>query len=623
MKNIREALDQLLWRSYEEAVVLFLSGVAVGILVPFVILRALSGEWLRAGIDTVVLVAALSVWLYVWRTGRTAIAAPLWSMLLLAALVAMVHLFGPEILYWAFPVTAAAFFLVPPAVAAMLSGAAAAAISPQVLELGSGIAITGFYPALLATNLLALAIVTAMNRHRSQLKTMVERDALTGLPNRTLLADRISTLVQGARRDGHCVGVLLLDLDEFKLINDTLGHGAGDKLLRRVATRLQSCVRAENTVARFGGDEFVVAVRLPYPARATDIAERIAATLRPPFNVNGSEVTARASIGISLFPQDSATADGLLQAADTAMYVAKRSGRSQYHYFDESMNRRLNERLQVEAELRQALDRGELVLYYQPRIALADDSIVGAEALLRWHHPERGVILPEDFLGIAEQSALIGEIDRYVLQSAGRQAAAWRAAGHELLISVNLSARDVHRDGVGSEVARLLTEHGADPAGIEVEITESMVMQDFEHAKHQLQDLRECAPGLRIALDDFGTGYSSLQYLRQLPIDTLKIERSFIADLSHNQRDPTAWAIARTIIELGHHLGLWVTAEGVETMAQVELLRSLGCDDAQGFWFAPPLPAGEFEHRTLRSVRKGPAIKARGSLKLVSRTLSP
>lgn len=621
MKIIRTAFDRLFRRSYEEVVVLFLSGASVGLLAPFVILRTLSGEWLRAGIDVAVLMAALAVWLHVWRTGRTAVAAPLWSILILAVLVGVVHLFGAEILYWAFPVTAAAFFLVRPVAAALLSGVTAAAISPQVLELGSWIASTGFYPALFATNLLALAVVTAMNRHRSQLKTMAERDALTGLPNRTLLADRVATLIRGARRDGHCVGVLLLDLDDFKLVNDTLGHGAGDMLLREVAVRLQNCVRADNTVARFGGDEFVVAVPLPEPGRATDVAERIAATLAPAFNINGNEVTARASIGISLFPQDSATTDGLLQAADTAMYVAKRGGRNQYHYFDESMNRRLNERMQIEGELRQAIDREELVLYYQPRMTLADGIIVGAEALLRWHHPERGVLLPGEFLGVAEQSALMGELDRYVLQSAGRQAAAWRAAGHELLLSVNLSARDVHRDGVGGEVARLLTEHGADPANLEVEITESMVMQDFEHATRQLREMRTCAPGLRLALDDFGTGYSSLQYLRLLPIDSLKIDRSFIADLSADEPDPTAWAIARTIVELGHHLGLRVTAEGIETAAQVELLRSLGCDDAQGFWFAPPLRADEFEHRALRFARDGSAIRGSKPLEIVPGTL--
>lgn len=440
-------------------------------------------------------------------------------------------------------------------------------------------------------------IAIALEQHQltARLVEQAQYDALTGLPNRVLLADRMQQLMLDAGRNEHPLGVLLLDLDEFKLINDTLGHAAGDAVLRDVADRIRHCVRSTDTVARFGGDEFVVVVSPEEATRVTDVAERILTALTDTVRIRDTEVTVRPSIGIGLFPQDGLTMDSLLQAADTAMYAAKRSGKNQYRFFDESMNRAVSHRMRIETELRSALDQGQLVMYYQPRVHLATGRVLGAEALIRWQHPERGLILPAEFVPVAEQSALMGEIDQYVLTSVARQVAAWQAAGHVLQVSLNLSARELERPGFGHRIAQLLSDYGVDAAGVEIELIESMIMQDFEHAVRQLRDLREQVPGIRIAVDDFGTGHSSLQYLAQLPIDTLKIARPFVADLTRPEAEATARAIARTIVELGDNLGLRVVAEGIEEAAQVDLLRALGCNEGQGFRFSHALPASAFE----------------------------
>jgi len=436
----------------------------------------------------------------------------------------------------------------------------------------------------------------AFDQHHlmEKLVEQAQYDPLTRLPNRRLLGDRLRQAMLDAGRKGHLVAVILLDLDEFKLVNDTLGHDAGDQLLTEVAARLQECVRAADTVARFGGDEFVVVVPIAEAADATEVAERILNRLQPRFRVHDREIAALPSIGISLFPQDGLTADSLIQAADTAMYTAKQAGKNQYSYFAESMNDQVATRLRIEAQLRDALEQEQLTLHYQPRVMLPNGDYYGAEALLRWEHPERGLLLPGEFLPIAEQSALIGTIDRYVLARAIGQVARWQAAGHDLLVSMNLSARLLNQEGFGADIARLIHDAGARPAGIELEITESMVMQDFAYATRQLRDLKERCPGLRVALDDFGAGYSSLKYLRELPIDTLKIDRSFINDLDTCDLTDTGRAIAKTIVELGQNLGMHVIAEGVETPTQVEVLLSIGCHEAQGFWFARAMEANAF-----------------------------
>ncbi|MDZ7829034.1 MAG: EAL domain-containing protein [Halofilum sp. (in: g-proteobacteria)] len=438
----------------------------------------------------------------------------------------------------------------------------------------------------------------AIEQHRlsEALIRQAQYDPLTELPNRALLSDRLERAVRDAERAGHNVGVILLDLDEFKLVNDSLGHSAGDELLKEVAGRLQGCLRGGDTVARLGGDEFVVVVPLQHGSEyCTDIAERILGSLQQTVCVADQEIAARPSMGISLYPQDGRTPEALLKAADTAMYAAKNAGKNQYRFFAENMNRKVSDRLNIESELHDAIRDGTLELHYQPRVSLATGTICGAEGLLRWHHPERGLLLPGAFIEVAERSPLIGEIDRLVIEQAVHQIAALQQEGHHLIMSVNLSASELHADGFAIEVAHLLEEAGVDPSGLELEITESMLMRDFERASAQLLDLKERAPGLRIAIDDFGSGYSSLNYLRHLPVDTLKIDRSFVVGLVEG--DDTAAAIAKTIVELAHNLNMTVVGEGVEIGQQARLLRQFGCEEAQGFLFDPALPIEEFRQR--------------------------
>ncbi|WP_067564116.1 PAS domain S-box protein [Halofilum ochraceum] len=451
------------------------------------------------------------------------------------------------------------------------------------------------------------SIAIEQDRLAQELVRQAQYDTLTDLPNRALLTDRLERGILDARRSGEELGVLLLDLDEFKLVNDTLGHSAGDQLLQQVAARLRNCVRDCDTVARLGGDEFVIAVPLREELDATEVAERVLASLQPSVQVAGRDVTARPSIGISIFPQDGQSTEALMQTADTAMYAAKHAGKNRYRYFAETMNAQVSERLRLEAELRTALAEDQLELYYQPQIDLPGRNLVGAEALLRWNHPERGPLTPGQFLPVAERGPLIGQIDRYVLRAAARVLAEWQAAGEDIILAANISARELHSADFGAEVAQVLADTGVDPNGLELEITESMLMVDFQHASRQLNDLKARAPGLRIAIDDFGSGYSSLNYLRHLPIDTLKVDRAFVADIDAPEDAPasadTARAIVRTIVELGRSLGLTVIAEGVETAAQADLMQELGCHNAQGYWFDRPLPHGDFEDRLRQTGR--------------------
>lgn len=437
------------------------------------------------------------------------------------------------------------------------------------------------------------SIAIEQSRLASQLLYQAQYDSLTDLPNRTLLHDRMRQAILDAQRGNYPVGVLLLDLDDFKVINDTLGHSAGDELLRTVSERLRGVLRAADTVARLGGDEFVLVVPLHDDTDAGEVAERVLDSLQEPITLMQQTVVARPSIGISIYPDDGTDSEILLQAADTAMYAAKHTGKNRFRFFAETMNRQVTERLRIEADLRTALTTGQLELHYQPRILLATGKITGVEALLRWRHPLHGLLGPDAFLSIAERSPLILDIDRHVLDVAAERIAACQGSANRLFFSVNLAARDLHEPDFGTRVCAILEAHGADPAGLELEITESMLMQDFERAQSQLLDLRERAPGLRIAIDDFGVGHSSLNYLRHLPVDTLKIDRSFIHDLQDPEQRETALAIAKTIIELGHNLHLSVTAEGVETPEQARVLESLGCDEAQGFWFGHPVPFDE------------------------------
>ena len=449
------------------------------------------------------------------------------------------------------------------------------------------------------------SIAIEQDRLAQELVHQAQYDALTDLPNRTLLSDRLERGILDARRGDEELAVLLLDLDEFKLINDTLGHSAGDELLKQVAARLRNCVRERDTVARLGGDEFVIAVPLRAELDATEVAERVVASLQPGFQVAGHDVTARPSIGISVFPQDGQSTEALMQTADTAMYAAKHAGKNRYRYFAETMNAQVSERLRLETELRTALAEDQLELYYQPQIDLPGRHLVGAEALLRWNHPERGLLAPGQFLPVAERGPLIGQIDRCVLRAAAGALAAWQNAGHDLILAANISARELHAADFATEVAQVLADTGVDPNGLELEITESMLMVDLQHATRQITDLKARAPGLRIAIDDFGSGYSSLNYLRHLPIDTLKVDRAFVADIDTPESADTARAIVRTIVELGRSLGLSVIAEGVETAAQADLMQELGCETAQGYWFDQPLQRPDFERRLQRPDRSG------------------
>jgi diguanylate cyclase (GGDEF)-like protein/PAS domain S-box-containing protein len=447
------------------------------------------------------------------------------------------------------------------------------------------------------------SIAIEQDRLAQELVRQAQYDALTDLPNRALLSDRLERAILDARRGDRELAVLLLDLDEFKLVNDTLGHSAGDELLKQVAARLRNCVRDRDTVARLGGDEFVIAVPLREELDATEVAERVLASLQPSVQVAGRDVTARPSIGISMFPQDGQSTEALMEAADTAMYAAKHAGKNRYRYFAETMNAQVSERLRLETELRTALAENQLELYYQPQIDLPGRHLVGAEALLRWNHPERGALAPGQFLPVAERGPLIGQIDRYVLRAAAHALAEWQSAGEDIILAANISARELHAADFGAEVAQVLADTRVDPNGLELEITESMLMVDFQHASRQLIDLKARAPGLRIAIDDFGSGYSSLNYLRHLPIDTLKIDRAFVADIDAPESADTARAIVRTIVELGRSLGLSVIAEGVETAAQADLMQELGCETAQGYWFDPPLQRPDFERRLQRPER--------------------
>jgi diguanylate cyclase (GGDEF)-like protein/PAS domain S-box-containing protein len=420
---------------------------------------------------------------------------------------------------------------------------------------------------------------------------LAQFDVLTGLPNRALLRDRFSQMIVQARRHASTLGVLFIDIDDFKLVNDSLGHAGGDELLKETAARLQAAVRPGDTVARISGDEF--AVILGDLARADDaaiVAQKIIDRLAAPLQVLGQEVFITASIGIAAFPADGHDAAALLAAADAAMYRAKQSGRNSYHFFTADINQRTRARAQIGSELRRALERNELEVYYQPKFDLRSGRPCATEALLRWRHPERGLVSPAEFVPILEETGLIVQVGEMVLRRACENLKSWAAAGMQPMpVAVNLSARQFRLQDLDARILRQVREGGVDPSLIELEITESQLMQDPDHAKRIIRALSNA--GIRVAIDDFGTGYSSLSYLTRFPVSALKIDRSFVADVLSDEADA---AIVRTIIDMAHTLGFIVVAEGVETEAQATLLRSLGCEQAQGYYFARPMPEADF-----------------------------
>ncbi|HTH44259.1 MAG TPA: EAL domain-containing protein [Oxalicibacterium sp.] len=451
--------------------------------------------------------------------------------------------------------------------------------------------------------------ITATKRYESELEFQTNRDALTGLANRNLLRDRLGQAVSFAYRYGHPIWVMFVDLDRFKFVNDTLGHQAGDTLLKAVAARLESCVRETDTVSRVGGDEFVLVLTERTEAGlTTGIAQRIMDAIAKPLDIHGHEFFISCSIGVAVYPADGETPEDLIKHADIAMYRAKETGRNNFQFYTSTMNEKALERLRFEGDLRNALEREEFVLHYQPQIDLLTGEIVGAEALIRWQHPELGMVSPARFIGLAEETGLIVPIGAWVIRSACMQNKAWQLKGvGPLRISVNLSARQFAHNDLVESIALALDEAQLAPEYLEIELTESLVMADVERAIGVLRELK--ALGVQLSIDDFGTGYSSLSYLKRFPIDVLKIDRSFVNDITIDSDDA---AIVATIISLAHSLRLQVIAEGVETEAQLAYLRQHDCDQMQGYFFSPPLNAEAFAH--MREEGKRLPIPSTGSL---------
>jgi diguanylate cyclase (GGDEF)-like protein len=438
-------------------------------------------------------------------------------------------------------------------------------------------------------------------RYQVALEHQANYDSLTGLPNRSLLLDRLRQSVHGQRLP-HGVAVVFIDLDHFKFVNDSLGHSTGDKLLQGMAERLRLALRDGDTVARLGGDEFVLVLNEQSNEEVIYRAmQRISAEVAAPMDIDGRELVITCSAGISLYPQDGPDVDTLLKNADAAMYRAKDHGRNNFQFFTSEMNERVNERLALENALRRALERNELALHYQRRVDLRTGAVTGAEALVRWLHPEWGLVHPARFIALAEETGLIVPIGEFVLREACRQTRAWLDAGLKPgVVSVNLSARQFRREGLVRQVSRVLVDTGLEPRHLEMELTESTVMHNVEAAIATLQGLKGL--GIALSVDDFGTGYSSLAYLRNLPIDKLKIDRSFVRDIGGGEANEGV--LAQAIISLGHNLGLHVVAEGVETDAQVRFLRRHGCNEVQGFYYGEPADAPRHAAVLARATRK-------------------
>ncbi|HEY2705006.1 MAG TPA: EAL domain-containing protein [Candidatus Dormibacteraeota bacterium] len=441
--------------------------------------------------------------------------------------------------------------------------------------------------------LLNRALRYAIERKRAEIALAHQalHDPLTGLPNRALFVDRLEqALVRNLRRSS-TIAVLFVDLDRFKVVNDSLGHAAGDRVLSVLGERLCSVLRPGDTVARFGGDEFtVLCTDLEDEKEAFAIAERITAVLATPFDLEGAAVVLTASIGIALATADHPDAHTLIRNADAAMYRAKEHGRARWLLFDEAIHRRAVERLETEVALRRSLEAGDFRLHYQP-IVDADGGLAGFEALVRWQHPSRGLVAPADFIPLAEETGLIERLGAWVITEACRQARRWqgmRPGGHPLLMSVNVSARQLRTLSMGELVVDALRSGGLPPQDLCLEITESALIEDVDATMEALEALH--AVGVRLAVDDFGTGYTTLKNLKRFPIDIIKVDASFVAGLGRDRGDA---AITMAVIRLAHALGMVTVAEGVETEQQLDLLRTLGCDMVQGYHLGRPLPADE------------------------------
>jgi diguanylate cyclase (GGDEF)-like protein/PAS domain S-box-containing protein len=432
--------------------------------------------------------------------------------------------------------------------------------------------------------------ITDRKRAEERISFQAYHDLLTQLPNRALFKDRLSVALSQAQRTGRRVAVLFIDLDRFKLVNDSLGHAEGDELLKGVAVRLQSCVRRSDTLARLGGDEFTIL--LPDLTDAEDaafISQKVVDELRRPLRVGGQEIQPTGSIGIALYPDDGTEAESLVKHADIAMYHVKSAGKDGYAFFSPDMNAAFHHKLTLETELRRALDLGELELRYQPQISMRRRQVVGVEALVRWRHPQRGLLLPEAFIGLAEEAGLITRVSDWVLDQSCRQFAQWRREGFEdLRVSVNLSPRDFDRADVVDRVLAALERHQVPPNGLDIEITENLMMRDTELVAEAIKRLR--ASGVWVSIDDFGTRYASFGYLQRFSVTSLKLDQTFVRDISATH--PYSPIIV-AIVGIARGFDLHLVAEGVEDVVQRDVLLGLGCDEMQGFLFGPPMEAAE------------------------------
>ncbi len=429
--------------------------------------------------------------------------------------------------------------------------------------------------------------ITASIRYQQELEHQSNHDALTGLPNRNLFNDRLEQAIAYAARYEHELWVAVLDLDNFKLINDTLGHAIGDNLLLTVAERLRAALRESDTVARLGGDEFTLLLQSQHGGLAPRTVQAVLDSISAPMRLGAHDLALTCSMGVAVYPRDGDTAAALFKHADIALYRAKDAGRNQVQFYTQEMNARVTERTLIEGHLRNALVRDEFELFFQPRVHCTTGRIAGLEALLRWRHPEMGLVQPGRFIGVAEDTGRIVEIGEWVLHAACRQAKAWQDAGFGAVpVAVNVSPRQFRHAGFVDDVLGALRDSGLDPHCLELELTESVMMHNVEAVESAMRQLKDA--GILLSIDDFGTGYSSLAYLRRLPLDYLKIDQSFVRDML---TDPPGAAIVRSIIALGHSLGFRIIAEGVETAEQMEYLRREGCDEIQGYLCSRPVPA--------------------------------
>jgi diguanylate cyclase (GGDEF)-like protein len=460
-----------------------------------------------------------------------------------------------------------------------------------------GIVGSGDYPALLAlvvVSLIAYMLSSSLNRAYEETRRQALHDSLTGLPNRTLFTNRLQQSIDRKYREPGTSAVLYMDLDQFKVINDSLGHESGDALLIEVSRRLRSCLRPGDTAARLGGDEFTILLdEISNPSDAVRVAKRIADELREPFGLDEHQIFVTTSVGIALNESASVSPNSLLRNADVAMYEAKKEGKARYKIFDPGMHAQALRRLEMENELRRAINQEELRIHYQPKVLLDTGEIVGMEALVRWDHPEQGLINPNEFIPLAEETLLINPLGRWVLQEACRQAREWRRRypdHSDLVMSVNLSVRQFQQPNLISELSEVLQETSLDPRALQLEITESVVTDDAGYAVDLLQKLKIL--NVQLGLDDFGKGYSSLTSLRQFPLDDLKIDKSFVEGIGQNVQDT---AIVQLIVDLAHTVGMQVVGEGVERAEQLTRLREMRCDVAQGFYLSRPLTSEEAE----------------------------